>query len=229
MRAFLVAGRAILAFYNDMFIMTAMSLLWWITGGIFMAAAAAAGLILFMGNGPVWMAPLLAIPAGPALLALAAVVRQTTRGRAADRHDYFNALKTYWKPGLALNALGMAVLSMLLLSLIFYTFQTNPILRLLGILCAYLVLFWLSLQLYVYPFYLALEKPSLKDSLRMSALAVFANPFFSTVLLLVALALTGISTVLVILLVIAWPTLMALTGEHALGLLLERAGVKQED
>ena len=69
--------------------------------------------------------------------------------------------RTNWKAGLALNALGMVVLSLLLLNLIFYTFQANVTLRLLSILWGYLILFWLSMQLYVYPFYLALEKPSL--------------------------------------------------------------------
>ncbi len=46
-------------------------------------------------------------------------------------------------------------------------------------------------------------------------------------LLLVALALTAISVVLAVLVFIVWPALMALLGEHALRLLLERAGVDQ--
>lgn len=228
MRAFVAAVRAVVGFYNDMFVYTSMSLLWWLTGGLFIAGAAIVGLVLFIAGGPWWLAPLVAIPAGPALLALAAGIRQTTRGRAADRRDYFAALKAHWKPGLALSALGMVVLSLLLLNLIFYLFQENTVLRMLSILWAYLVLFWLSIQFYVYPFYLALEKPGLGQALRMSALAAFANPLFSVLLLIPALLLTGLSLALVILIVIAWPALMALLSEHALRLLLERAGVKQE-
>ncbi len=170
----------------------------------------------------------IAIPAGPAILALASVTRQTIRGRAADRREYLDALRTNWKAGLALNALGMVVLSLLLLNLIFYTLQANVTLRLLSILWIYLILFWCGMQLYVYPFYMALEEPSLWRALRMSALAAFANPLFSIVLLAIALVLTVICVVLAVLVVIVWPALMALISEHALRLLLRRAGVPQE-
>jgi hypothetical protein len=89
------------------------------------------------------------------------------------------------------------------------------------------VLFWSSILFYVYPFYLALEKPSLWHTLRLAALGTFANPLFSVLLLLVAFGLTAISVVLVVLVLIAWPALIALLGEHALRLMLERAGVEQ--
>ncbi|MGE5603158.1 MAG: hypothetical protein ACM30E_08905 [Nitrososphaerales archaeon] len=229
MRAFAVAGRAIISFYNDMFVFIAMSLLWWVTGGVFVAVAAVVGLALFAGGGPWWIAPLIAIPAGPAIIALASIARQTTRGRAADRRDYLHALKGNWRSGLALNTLGMVVLALLLLNLVFYAFQANLALRLLSILWIYLLLFWASMQFYVYPFYLALEKPTMGYSLRMAALATFANPLFSVLLLAVALALTAVSVVLAILVVIAWPSLMALVGDHALRLLLQRAGVEQKE
>ncbi len=228
MRAFLVAGQAILGFYNDMFVFTSMSLLWWVTGGIFVAGAAVLALVLFVGGGPWWIAPLVAIPAGPALMALGSTTRQTIRGRAADRHDYLNVLKRDWKPGLALSALGMVVLSLLLLNLIFYAFQDNSTLRLFSVLWLYLVIFWAGMQLYVFPFYLALEKPSLGQALRMAALAAFANPLFSFILLVIALALTIVSIVLPVLLVIIWPGLMALLAEQALRLVLERAKVEQK-
>jgi uncharacterized membrane protein YesL len=228
MRAFVVAGKAIAGFYNDMFVYIGMSLLWWVAGGFFVGIAAFACLVLFVGGGPWWITPLIAIPAGPATMALTSVTRQTTRGRAADRRDYVDALRVHWKAGLALNTLGMVVLSLLLLNLIFYVFQASSALRLLSILWAYLVLFWSSILLYIYPFYLALEKPGLWQSLRLAALGSFANPLFSTLLLLVALGLTALTVVLVVLVVIAWPALMALLGDHALRLMLTRAGVEQE-
>jgi uncharacterized membrane protein YesL len=228
MRAFAIAGKAIVSCYNDLFVFISMSLLWWVTGGFFAAGAVLVALVLFAGGGPVWIAPVVAIPAGPAVIALASVTRQTVRGRAADRRDYFEALRTNWKAGLALNALGMVVLALLLLNLIFYSFQASSTLRLLSALWGVLVLFWSAILLYVYPFYLALEKPNLGHSLRMAALAAFANPLFSVLLLVLALILTGLSVVLPVLLLVAWPALMALLGENALRLLLERAGVKQE-
>jgi uncharacterized membrane protein YesL len=227
MRAFLVAARAVVAFYNDLFVYISMSLLWWITGGFFVAVAAVVGLMFFVSGGPWWIAPVLAIPAGPAIMAITAATRQTRHGRAADRHDYLDAFRANWKAGLLLTTLGMVVLSLLLLNLIFYAFQTTTLLRVLSVVWGYLVLFWVSMQFYIYPFHQALEHPSLGHSLRMSALATLANPLFSVLLLLVAFLLTAVSAVLVVLLVIAWPGLMALTGEYGLQLLLDRAGVKQ--
>ena len=49
MRAFVVAGQALLSFYNDLFVFVAMSLLWWVTGGIFVAIAAVLGLLCSPG------------------------------------------------------------------------------------------------------------------------------------------------------------------------------------
>lgn len=227
MRAFFVGAHAVVAFYNDLFVYISMSLLWWVSGGIFVALAAVAGLMFFVSGGPWWIAPLIAIPAGPAIMAITAATRQTMRGRAADRRDYIDAFKANWKSGLLLTTLGMLVLSLLLLNLIFYAFQTATLLRLLSVVWAYLILFWVSMQFYIYPFYQALENPTLGHSLRMSALATLANPLFSVLLLLVALLLTAVSAVLVVLLIIAWPGLMALTGASGLQLLLERAGVKR--
>jgi hypothetical protein len=96
MRAFSVAFRAIVSFYNELFLMVATSLLWWVTGGIFVGLAlalswSALGLagrenlsLLDSGN-PFLLMPLLAIPAGPATAALANVSRPVARDLHADR------------------------------------------------------------------------------------------------------------------------------------------------
>jgi uncharacterized membrane protein YesL len=102
--------------------------------------------------------------------------------------------------------------------------QPGTVLRTIAIVWGYLLVVWLSVQVYVYPIYASLEQPSLGMALRMAALAVLANPLFSVLLLVVAGALTALCVALPILLPIAWPALMALLGEHALELFLQRAG-----
>lgn len=223
MRAFIVAWRALLSLWDSLFFLIGISLLWWVTGGVFVGLAAVAGYVLALTPGPWWIAPLVAIPAGPASVALAEVARRAARGKPVDRGDYLATLRGYWRPGLLLSTLGMIAMALLLLNILFYRLQPGTVLRTIAIIWVYLLIVWLSVQVYVYPIYASLEQPSLRMALRMAALAVLANPLFSTLLLVVAGALTALCAALPILLPIAWPALMALLGEHALELLLQRA------
>ncbi len=228
MKAFNVAWRALVSFYNELFFLIGLSLLWWATGGVFVGLAFALGYLFFSADGPWWIAPILAIPAGPAIMALAAVARRCARDQHVERSQYFEAYKTQWKQGLALNAIGMVVLSLLFLNLIFYFYQSTTLLRMFGIIWGYLTVFWLSVQLYVYPFFIALERPTVVSSLRMAALSVLANPLFSVLLLVLAGAMTAVSIALAVTVLIAWPVLMALLGEHGLQLILQQAGVRKD-
>lgn len=227
MRAFRVTWRAFVSFYNEMFLLIGLSILWWLLGGFMVGVAVVLGQGLLQLSGPWWLAPVLAIPAGPATAALAHVARNVARERHADRAVFFEGLRLYWRSALALNAVSMTILAILILNVLFYFSMPSPWLRGLGFLFVYLVLFWLSVQLYLYPMLVGLQKPTVAAALRLAATAAFANPLFSLVLLAIALLLTGISVILAILVVMAWPALMALLGDHAVKLFLELAGVKE--
>ena len=229
MRAFTVLWRAIVSYYNEIFFLSGMSLLWWVTGGIFAGLAGLMGWTLFVADGPWWLAPLLAIPAGPATAALAAVARRCARNFGVDRSYYFDGLRTHWRQGLALSAIGMIVLSVLCLNLLFYFSQPALLFEALSALIAYLILLWISIQFYVYPMLTGLETPTVRLALRNAAMIAAANPFFSALLVILAVALTALNVGLVILLLIAWPALMALLGEHGVRLVLIRAGILKED
>ena len=69
MRAFTVAWRAIRSWLNELGFLAGISLLWFITGGIMVVAAALLGWPMAMVGGPWWLAPLLAIQIGPAMVA----------------------------------------------------------------------------------------------------------------------------------------------------------------
>lgn len=228
MRAFSVAGRALFALYNGLFFLIGMSLLWWVTGGFLVVLAAIWAWSLFTVGGPWWLAPLVAIPAGPAAAALAVVARRSARDVHVNRSFYLEGLKTYWRQALALSAIGMIGLTLMSLNVLFYRFQQNVLLQALTFLWVYLILLWVSVQLYVYPILVSLERPTIWLALRTALAAAFANPFFSLLLVLIAAALTVLSVVLPILLLFIWPALMLLLGAQALRLFLARAGVKEE-
>jgi len=229
MRAFGVAWRAIIAFYNELFLLMMISLLWWVTGGIFVALAALFGWWLLSANGPWWIAPLIALPCGPATAALAVVTRRCAQELRVDRGFYFDGLKTFWRQALALSALGAAGMATLALNLIFYSLQQNPLLQALTFLWAFLSLLWLSAQLYVYPILVSMESASVMAALRLAVAAALANPLFSFLVVVQAGVLTLISLMLPILLPLAWPALISLLGVESLRLFLRRAGVKTED
>ncbi len=226
MRPFVATWRTLVSFYNDLFLLMGMSGLWWITGGFMAGAAAVLTWAVLQAGGPVWLLPLLAIPAGPASAALANVTRQSARDLAADRSFFFDGLRTYWRQALGLSAASMAVLSLLLLNLLFYASQSNSWLRALGLLWLYLLLVWLVVQIYLYPALVALKEPTVWGALRMATVLAFANPLYTFVLLLIAAVLTGLNILLAILVVIAWPALMALLGEHSVKLLIEQVEQK---
>ena len=206
-----------------------MSLLWWVTGGVFVAVAAAVALALFAAGGPWWAAPVIAIPAGPATLALAEVCRRLVRIRPVDRLDYMETLKRWWKQGLVLSAIAMVVLALAVVNALFYLQQASSALRIVSVLWIYLVIFWLGMQFFVYSFFVALVEPRVGHCYKMAALSALANPLYSALLLLLGILLTVVSIALPILLILVWPALMAMLGEHGLRLLLQRAGAEEKD
>lgn len=229
MRAFIIVQRAVVTLYNELFTLIGLSLLWWATGGIFVGLAVVFGWPLLGEGGAWWLAPLLAVPAGPASAALSVVARRCVRDIHVDRSYYFDGFRTYWRQAVALSALGMIVLALLLLNLLFYLNQGTTMLRALAALCTYLILFWISVLFYVYPMLVGLEKPSVWGALRSAVLIAAANPLYSIVLVLLAGALTGFNVALPILLLFIWPALMILLGEHGVRYVLIRVGVLKEE
>lgn len=229
MKAFGVAYRAMISLWRELYLLSGLSVLWWLLGGFSAGVSAVLVYIMFMAGGPWWLMPLLAIPVGPATAALATVARRCTRNRAADRTVFMAGLRTYWRMALGISAVGMIGIVGVLVNLIFYVSRSNAFLQAFGLFWLYLVLFLVAAQMYAYPILVGMEKPSVLGALRLALTAAFGNPFFSFVLVLIVAALTAVSGAVVILLFFVWPALMALLDEHSLRLFLERAGVKLED
>jgi len=228
-RAFVVAWRSLVTFYNELFFLVGINLIWWATGGIFVLAMVLLGWPLFVAGGPWWLAPLVAIPAGPATAALAVVARRCARDIHVDRSYYWDGFRKYWKQALGISAIGMGGLALLLLNLLFYLGQDNTVLKVVAFLWLYIIIFWLAMQIYIYPVLISLEKSTVLGALKTAALAAFANPLYSLLLLVVAIVLTVVSVVLAMLVLFAWPALMVLLGQHSLRLFLERVGIKADD
>jgi len=244
MRAFTVAWRSFVSLYNELFLMIGMSLLWWLTGGFFIALAVLLGLVMFdpssqnadllrpTPGGSGWLAlitpiiaiiAIIAIPAGPAAAALANVTHRVARDLRADRSFFFDGFREYWKKALGVSAILAFVMSMLILNLLFYISRSEPFLQALSLLFVVLLLFWLSVQIYAFPILVGMKEPSVVGAIKMALMMAFANPLFSILIIVIAALLTGLSAVLVILVLLMWPAMMLLLGSHSLKLVVERA------
>lgn len=229
MRAFLVTWRSLVSFYNEMFLLLGVNLLWWLAGGF------TVGLMVFLVwpmlqiGGPWWLAPLIAIPAGPATAALANVTHRAARDRHVDRSFFTDGLREYWRKALGLAALLALGDMLLLLNILFYLNRPEPLLQVFALFFVVLLVYWLAVQIYAFPILVALKEPGIISALKTAAMMAFANPLFSVLILIIAGLLTGLCVVLAVLLLVVWPGIAVMLGTHAFKLVLERAGIKTED
>jgi len=226
MQAIKITWRSLVSFYEALLVQIGVSILWWITGGVFAGAAAWLAWAMLRSGGPWWFVPLLAIPAGPATAALASVTFQTSRDLNAGVDLFWAGFRTHWRRALAVNALSMVILALIFLNLVFYRAQSNTILHVFSYFWVYLGFSWITMQIYLFPVLAGMEQPVVSGALKIAAVMAFANPFYSIVLLVLAALLTGLSIGLVILLLVAWPAVMSLMGQHSLKMFVEQAAAK---
>jgi uncharacterized membrane protein YesL len=229
MRAFLTTWRSLVSFYNEMFLLVGASLFWWLGGGFFVGAAVVLGYPMLLIEGPFWLAPLIAIPAGPATAALANVTHRVARELHVDRSFFTDGLRQYWKMALGVSAVLGMVTMLLLLNVLFYASRPEPIVKGIAFLFIVLLVYGLSIQIYVFPVLVGMKEPSVIGALKMAAMMAFANPLFSLIIVIVAGLLTGLSVVLAVLVVLAWPSVLLLLGAHSLKLMVELAGGTSAD
>ncbi len=238
MRAFLVTWRSLVSIYSELFLLVGMNLLWWLCGGFLTVAPALAAytmLSLMAASGePLWLAPviiglLIAIPAGPATAALANVMHRVARELHVDRSFFTDGLREYWRKALGVSAILALVNIILILNLVFYISQAGSLIQGLALLFIVLLAYWASVQIYVFPILVGMKEPSVLGALKMALMMAFANPLFSVLIVVIAALLTGLSVVLAILVLIAWPSIVILLGTHSLKLVVEMAGGGKED
>jgi hypothetical protein len=71
-----------------------------------------------------------------------------------------------------------------------------------------------------------MEKPSVPGALKLAAVIAFANPFYSILLVALAALLTVLSIAMAPLLLLAWPAVMSLMGQHSLKMFVEQAAAR---
>jgi uncharacterized membrane protein YesL len=202
--------------YDEMFPLAGMGLLWFamvvlpLYGVIWLVTALtpplAVAIILLL---------IALIPAPPATAAMYHVAHYVAHERRIEFSYFWQGLKSYfglsWKVGAILLVSG----AILAIDVRFYLSSSNAIFAAVGFLGLWALLFWLAIQVYVFPLMVLQKDKSLKLILKNAALLTLAYPLFALGILIAAALATALSGVLVILLPTIWLPFVALLYSRA--------------
>lgn len=186
-RAFQVFWQAIRDCFEEFLILAVCNLLWSLftiplLSLSLLALQAEAGLIAIL------VALLAILPMAPASIGLTALAHRISEGRAISFADYFQAMRRYARPAWLVMGLWMIGLVIVLVDLAFYARVDNLVGAALYGLWIYILLIWMSLQIYLFPLIILQERPDLRRLARNAFVMVIGRPFFTfTTLVLMSL------------------------------------------
>jgi uncharacterized membrane protein YesL len=159
----------------------------------------------------------------PGNIALAGLTR-TAAGPDAPSFAIFKAtLRARWRLALRSTLVSIVVLLALIGNVLFYA-SVGGWLRFASILWLYGTLFWLSLHIYLAPLVVHVAEPSLPNLYKRAAFIALGHPAYSTLLLLVMLAVSFIAVVFLPAYVLIGAAFISLVQAHALREIRRRHG-----
>lgn len=162
-----------------------------------------------------WLSVLLIIPGPPATAGLYYLAHRIVHERRVEFSFFWEEAKQSFGKSWQLAGVNLLGLIIVLVNFNFYL-RLNNALRYAAILWLYLLLLWLAMQIYLFPLLFEMEEPRLGWILRNAVLLPLIRPGYTLLLLILLIAVTFLSSVLFLLLVVAWPALLALVGARAL-------------
>ncbi len=163
--------------------------------------------------------PVVTIP--PALAGAAFVAYRAARGLAFAPRDFWAGFRLYlwdsWKVAIP-SLLGWFLLAM---NLAFYSQQTDPYMRLLVILWAFVGFVWLAIQFYLFPLLVYQRDKSLRALFKNAAILAVSRPWFNLVLLGVVVLLAAGMVLSGVLAALFLFSVVSVIGAVALRYLLE--------
>jgi len=157
------------------------------------------------------------LPAAPATAGLYVVAQRIVRGQSIKFVHYWSGFKSYLVPSWKLGALILASGAILAFDLWFYLGAEQIVYRVIGFVGLWALLFWLLLQIYLFPLMVHQEDLQAKVVVKNAAMLVLAYPLFSLGILIVVLAATALSVLLLLVLVATvWMPFVAVLSSKAL-------------
>lgn len=222
---FSVLWRSIVDFYNELFPMVGMNLLWMIVTVPF-------ALIFFpIVAGVTQLPPELAfVPAmvflliapNPASAGIHNYANQLVKEERVEFELFKAGLFRYWKRALVLMVFGFLGFALLIGNVAFYLSMEHFLVKALGVMFIYGLVIWGAMQLYLMPLLIEQEDKSIRVLYRNAALLAMDNILVSIVLLLVLLIVSALSVIIPLLVMLLAGTLVALVQHRATLMLLEK-------
>ncbi len=206
-------GRALRDLFDDFFLIICCNLVWFCTTAPLWAVA-----LYMLVDGQFWLAALVTmlgtLPAGPMTMGLVALAWRLADGRVSGFRDFFGAVWRYARTGWILFGGWMLGFLLILFNLGYYGTLQGWVGVILTTIAIYILLFWLSLLIYVPALFLLQEVPTPRMIIRSSTLMILGRPIFT----LLTLAMMGLILLIsfslvapLALLTVGW---LALWGMH---------------
>lgn len=218
MRNLQVIAKAFVDVYDNMFALLAMNIVWAILAALPVSSLISLLQVVVEAAEPdptAWViaalvALLYVLLTGPATYALAVMARRIVDYEAVTLRDFFGAMRAHYRRAWVLGLISLAGTTLLLVNLAFYAGMGGWAVVLVPLFLL-ITLFWLMMQLYLYPIAVITEGGPLLV-LRNAAIVLFRYPGMALLLNIVALILMALSTALLLPWVILTMVLLAALG-----------------
>lgn len=219
-----ILWKSVVNCYDDLFPVVGMNLLWLL---ISVPVVAVIVLVLTLfglpPEGSFLVAILLAmILPSPASLGIHLYANLLVKEERVEFDLFWSGLRTYWKRGLVLFAIGFAGLALLGVNLVFYATNQSSVLKLVSILWIYAIVLWLMMQLYINPLLVEQEDKSIKLILRNAFVLTLDNLVPSAILLIILVVLSAVSVGIALLVALLTGSFLAIVETRAVLTYLEK-------
>lgn len=235
MRAMRVFGRSMVTFYDELFLLVGLNLVWFVITAV-LAVGAGYVLVPLTILSPVRVfSPVALLPPLAALILfnpLSAGLFYIAHELANERRVYFSYLwegtRTYLLQSLKISLFNAALLLLLLVNFEFYLRMDSPLVKFTSILWLYGVFLWASVQIYLFPLLMEQTNKSVLLIFKNAFILVMSDPLFSLTLMVLLVVLTVASLLILALGVLFLGSLVSLITCKALATRLEAIRVMRE-
>lgn len=147
------------------------------------------------------------IPGGPATAGLLAMAERITEGRTVRMGLFFEGVRTYWKQSWIVFGLWMLGFALLLINVQLYPQLGTMLGTFLQVVCAYLLLIWMALLIYIGPLMILQVDKRVSFIARNALIMTMGRPVFTFVTLVlmgIVVVLSIISTLLPLIATASW-------------------------
>lgn len=199
MKAFIIMGRVLKATYEDLFLCVGASVLW-------------------------WLGAILVVTAAPATMGVNRVTNRLANYKRSSIDEFWDGARQHIGRGWLMLLIMVLAPPAIIFNLWFYSNFTNWV-RFVTLLWVWVLLFFLILAQYAFPFLWQQDNPKVFQALRNSVVLTLRSPLYSLLMALFQWVLIILSVGLVLPLVLLLPAMLGLAGNFALTGLLQEMGI----